>query len=273
MLGTWQATLTEYNYIGKEWQQNAEEERLLGVSITGIMDHETLGNQRSPLFNGHYSGMRDEVVRTNEAWAKRLKINRATAMTCVKPSGTVSQLVNSSSGIHDRFAPFYMRRIIMDNHDPMCEFLKDCGLPHEISEYNPKTNTVFTFPIKAPGGTRANNSKRGAIEQLEQWAAVNAAWADHSVSCTIEVEDHEWPTVGGWVYDHFDEISGVSFLPKSGSVYRQMPYEACNEGQVAALEAVMPQSIDWDRLADYEPQDTTTTGHELACAGGACEMV
>jgi ribonucleoside-diphosphate reductase alpha chain len=271
MLGTWQATLSKYGYMGPEWQENAEEERLLGVSITGIMDCHTLSDRHDSNFASYYKTMREYVIGTNEAWAKKLDIHRAAAHTCVKPSGTVSQLVNAASGVHDRFAPFYFRRIIMDNHDPMCEFLKDQGIPNEPSDYNPKTNTVFTFPIRSPGGH--TKSAHPAIEQLEHWKVVNNVWADHSVSCTIEVDEHEWPEVGGWVYKNFDEISGISFIPKSDTVYSQMPFEACTEEQVATLEAAMPKNIDWNMLAQYEHQDTTKVAHELACAGGVCELV
>jgi ribonucleoside-diphosphate reductase alpha chain len=276
MLGTWQATMSDYGYVGEDWSKNAIEERLLGVSTTGIMDSPILSNRNDPEFLKAFRAMYDATNTVNQAWAEVLKINPAAASTCVKPSGTVSQLVNSSSGIHARFAPFYIRRIIMDNHDPMCEFMKDCGLPHEISEYHPQANTVFAFPVRAPRGAAETipsvPADRSAIEQLEHWSAVNRTWADHSVSCTITVDEKEWPAVGGWVWDHFDELSGVSFLPKTGSVYRQMPYEACNEDELRRLEAQIPERIDWNALAQYEAQDNTKAGHELACTGDKCEV-
>lgn len=274
MLGTWQATLSDYGYVGPNWQKNAEEERLLGVSATGIMDSPYLGNRHHSKFANIFAGMHKAARETNEAWAKRFGIAPAAAITCVKPSGTVSQLVNSSSGVHDRFAPMYIRRIIMDNHDPMCLFLQDAGIPNEPSAYNPNTNTVFSFPIRSPNNDHSSEEqRRSAIEQLEHWRAVNNAWADHSVSCTIEVDENEWPQVGGWVWEHFDEISGVSFIPKSGSVYRQMPYERVGEAEIARLEAEMPVTIDWSQLKTYERSDTTTNGHTLACSANGCETI
>ena len=273
MLGSWQATLSEYGYVGPQWRENAHEERLLGVSTTGIMDHSVLGNRKHEEFQDTFRVMREVVKLTNEKWAEYLGINKAAASTCVKPSGTVSQLVNSSSGVHSRYAPMYIRRIIMDNHDPMCEFLKDMGVPSEPRIKYENVNTVFCFPVRSPAGATGTVVQRSAIEQLEHWKAVNDAWADHSVSCTIEVDDHEWPAVSGWVFDHFDEISGVSFLPKSGSGYQQMPYEPCDENTLNALEARMPAHVDWAKLKDYEKTDNTKINQEYACTGNSCEIV
>lgn len=273
LLGTWQATLTNFNFVGPEWRQNCEEERLLGVSITGIMDNPILSNRHHEAFATTLTQMRDAVRRTNEIEAKALNINMAAAMTCVKPSGTVSQLVNSSSGVHSRYAPFYIRRIILNNHDPIGQFLKDQGVPNEPSHQHPETNTVFEFPIRSPGDPSHTTRERSAIEQLEHWKAVNDVWAEHSVSCTIEVEEHEWPEVGGWVYKNFDSISGLSFLPKTGAIYRQAPYEPITEEQCAKLEARMPTEINWSELSKYEKTDHTTVGHEFACHGNACELI
>lgn len=271
VLGTWQSTLTNFNFIGPEWKQNCEEERLLGVSITGIMDCPILSARNSEAFITALEDMRAAVRKINASWAEKLGINGSAAITCVKPSGTVSQLVNSSSGIHSRYAPFYIRRIAMNNEDPICQFLIDQGIPHEEHVSKPKAMTVFEFPVRSPAGANATTKERTAIDQLEHWKAVNEAWADHSVSCTIEVEEHEWPEVGGWVYNNFDKISGISFLPKSGAVYQQAPYEPITEEQCAALEKRMPTYIDWNRLSLYEQVDNTTVGHEFACTGNSCE--
>lgn len=284
MLGTWQASLSEYGFVDAEWRRNAEEERLLGVSVTGIMDNPILANRHLPEFGQAFLGMHDIAYQINRAWAKRLKINDAAAITCVKPSGTVSQLVDASSGVHDRYAPFYVRRIIMDNHDPMCQFMVEQGLPCEDSVYKPGKQTVFMFPMRSPTapnhvlgdaekGMSGDFSRgRSAIEQLEHWSAVNRHWADHSVSCTIEVADHEWPQVGGWVWEHFDHISGVSFLPKTNSVYQQMPYTPCGEEDIRELESIMPPRIDWNKLSEYEKVDNTKVSQELACTAGGCTL-
>jgi len=272
MLGTWQATLSDYGYVGPEWQKNAEEERLLGVSLTGIMDNPILSHRHHPHFESTLVAMRAAASKTNHDWSSKLGINPAAAVTCVKPSGTVSQLVDSSSGIHSRHAPKYIRRVTMDNHNPICQFMKDCGLPNEPSAYKPHVNTIFAFPVRAPN-VNDKLFNRSAIEQLEHWHAINSVWAEHSVSCTITADENEWPQVGGWVWQHFDEISGVSFLPKSNSVYRQMPYEACDEATLGKLEAQMPATIDWDQLKSYEAVDTTENSQQLACTGDKCEMV
>lgn len=273
MLGTWQASLSDYGFVDAEWRRNAEEERLLGVSVTGIMDCPILADQHLPEFNRAFSEMRDIAYQINRAWAKRLGINPAAAITCVKPSGTVSQLVDASSGIHDRFAPFYVRRIIMDSHDPMCQFMIDQGLPYEDSIYKPTLQTVFTFPMRSPrNAEQTTKDERSAIEQLEHWAAVNDQWADHSVSCTVSVAENEWPQVGGWVWENFDRISGVSFLPKTDTVYQQMPYTPCTEEDIRRLEARMPTSIDWEGLSEFERVDGTKASQELACTAGGCTL-
>lgn len=272
MLGTWQATLDNYSFVGPDWRKNAAEERLLGVSCTGIMDHPYLANRMCAEFGQAWLGMHDAAWTTNHAWASRLNINRAAAITCVKPSGTVSQLTNTAEGIHSRFAPMYIRRIIMDNHDPMHQFLIDQGIPMEDSITKPGLQSVFLFPIRAPEGAKTTKH-RTALQQLEHWSAVNRHWADHSVSCTIQVEEHEWPEVGAWVWNNFDSISGLSFLPKNDSVYQQAPYTACDEDTLRTLEARMPESINWDQLSIYEQSDSTKVGHELACsAAGGCAI-
>lgn len=272
IIGTWQSTLTDFQFVSDDWKHNCEEERLLGVSITGIMDSPILSARHSPEFISTFRDMHHAVRRVNESWAEKLRIPASAATTCVKPSGTVSQLVNSSSGIHSRYAPFYIRRITMDNHDPIGQFLKDQGIPSQPHASKPALQTVFEFPIRSPGGANATTKERSAIDQLEQWKAVNDVWAEHSVSCTIEVGEHEWPEVGGWVYNNFDKISGISFLPKSGAIYQQAPYEPIDEAKCAALEAKMPKKVDWSKLSDYEKTDNTTIAQERACVGNACEL-
>lgn len=273
VIGTWQATLTDFNFVNNKWKQNCDEERLLGVSVTGIMDSPILSARHSPEFITAFQDMHNAVRRINEKWAEKLDIATAAATTCVKPSGTVSQLVNSSSGIHSRYAPYYIRRITMDNHDPMCQFMQDQGIPSQPHNSKPELQTVFEFPIRSPRGDATPTTKeRSAIDQLEQWKAVNDMWAEHSVSCTIEVDEHEWPEVGGWVYKNFDKISGISFLPKSGAVYQQAPYEPITEEECAKLESTMPKRIDWTKLSEYERVDTTRATQELACTANACEI-
>ena len=273
VLGTWQSTLTDFNFVNPDWKENCEEERLLGVSATGIMDSPILGDRSNPEFQIAFNDMHNMVRRVNEKWSEKFNIATSAATTCVKPSGTVSQLVNSSSGVHSRYAPFYIRRITMDNHDPMCQFLKDQGIPNQRHLSKPELQTVFEFPIRSPGGVSQKTTKeRSAIEQLEHWKAVNEVWAEHSVSCTIEVDEQEWPEVGGWVYNNFDKISGISFLPKSGAVYQQAPYEPIEEEQCKKLEAKMPKRIDWEKLSNYEKTDNTTIAQERACVGNACEL-
>lgn len=273
VIGTWQATLTNFNFVGPEWQANCEEERLLGVSVTGIMDSPILSARYSPEFIRAFQDMHNTVRRINEKWAEKLNISAAAAATCVKPSGTVSQLVNSASGVHSRYAPYYIRRITMDNNDPMCQFLKDEGIPFEKHASKPDLQTVFLFPIRSPRGDDTPTTKdRSAIDQLEQWKAVNDYWAEHSVSCTIEVAEEEWPEVGGWVYKHFDQISGLSFIPKTGMVYQQPPYEAITEEECRKLEARMPKHLDWEKLSDYEKEDTTRVTQELACTANGCML-
>lgn len=275
ILGTWQSTLTKFNFVNDEWRQNCEEERLLGVSITGIMDNPILANREHELFNKTLTDMHHVVRRINDGWAEKLKIAPSAATTCVKPSGTVSQLVNSSSGIHSRYAPHYIRRAILDNSNPICEFLKGEGLPHEPHASPDKANlqTVFAFPIKSPPSSAPTTKERSAVDQLEHWKAINNAWAEHSVSCTIEIDEHEWPEVGGWIYNNFDQISGLSFLPKTDMIYQQAPYEPISEAEYEKLSATMPKRVDWNKLADFEKDDHTTVGHEFACHGNACELV
>jgi ribonucleoside-diphosphate reductase alpha chain len=269
ILGTWQSCLTDFRYLTKKWQRNCEEERLLGVSLTGIMD--------CPLVNGVddrtkwlLDDLRTEAINTNAEWAKKLGINQATAITCVKPSGTVSQLTDAASGIHPRHAPFYIRRVRQDVKDPMAQFMIDQGFPHEMDVTNPEQTVVFEFPIRAPEGSVYRDDK-SAIDQLEHWLMIQDNWCEHKPSITVTVRENEWPEVGAWVWNNFDKMSGVSFLPHSDHSYKQAPYEEVTEEKLKELEAKMPKVI-WSGLEKYEQDDNTTGTHELSCTAGNCEI-
>lgn len=270
ILGTIQATLTNFQFLGEEWKKNTEEERLLGVSLTGIMDNESLSRlDITGELEKDLETLRGIARETNEEFAKRLGINPSAAITCVKPSGTVSQLVDSASGIHTRHAPYYIRRIRMDKKDTIYQYLKDKGIPVEDDAYAKDTTAVFSFPMKAPEGAICRND-RTAIEQLELWLIYQRHWCEHKPSVTITVKDEEWPEVGAWVYKHFDEVSGISFLPHSNHTYKQAPYEDITKEQYEALIASIPESIDWSGM--IEETDNTEGTQTLACTGGSCEL-
>lgn len=268
ILGTMQATLTKFPYLRDVWRKNTEEERLLGVSLTGILDCPWLRS----CTEAQLDELRQLSVDVNKEASALIGISPATAITCVKPSGTVSQLVDSASGIHPRFAPFYVRRVRGDNKDPMTQFMKDVGIPWEAEFLHPEDTTVFEFPMRAPDGAPCNQDMT-AIEHLEFWLKIQRGWCEHKPSITVMVRNHEWPTVGAWVWEHFDEVSGIAFLPYDDSSYRQAPYEEITEAAYADLESKMPHGIDWTRLASYEKGDNTVSSQTLACAGGACELV
>ena len=266
ILGTLQATLTDFRYLRSKWKQNTEEEALLGVSMTGIMD--------SKLTNGYNKGLptllealKDEAIKTNKEWAKKLGINQAAAITCVKPSGTVSQLVDSASGIHGRFADYYIRRVRADVRDPLCEVLKEAGVPHEVDITSP-TTLVFSFPQKAPKGSVIASSQTG-MEQLELWNVYQKHWCEHKPSITVYYTDNEFLAIGNWLYNNFDDCSGVSFLPYSDHSYQQAPYEAIDEETYKELKKASPTQISWDIT---ENSDVTEGAQTLACTGGACEI-
>lgn len=267
ILGTFQSTLTNFPYLRKIWQQNTEEENLLGVSLTGQMDN-------LALYKGEISldRLRSVAVNTNIEFANTLGINISTAITCVKPSGTVSQLVDSASGLHTRHSEFYIRSVRADNKDPLTQFLKEAGIPWEPEVNKPDQTTVFYFPIKSPEGALTRDSLT-AIEQLEYWKRVQEEWCEHKPSITVTVKEPEWPEVGGWVYKNFDIISGVSFLPHSEHSYRQAPYEAVTAGQYEELKAKMPKEIRWEDLSYYELEDNTSGMQTLACSADGCEVV
>ena len=271
IIGTIQSTLTNFPYLRKIWQKNTEEERLLGVSLTGIMDNRLLTHANAGLA-ATLERLRDVAVATNAEWAKRLGIPVSTAITCVKPSGTVSQLVNSASGIHARHSAYYIRTVRGDNKDPLTQFMKDQGIPSEPCVMKPDSTTVFSFPQKSPDGAVTRNDMT-ALEQLELWMTYQRHWCEHKPSVTITVRDNEWMEVGAWVFKNFDEVSGVSFLPHSDHSYQQAPYQECSKHDYETLLSVMPDRIDWARLSEYETEDTSKGTSTFACAGGSCEMV
>jgi len=265
ILGTFQSTLTDFKYLRKVWKANTEEERLLGVSLTGILD--------CPIWTEEILIiLREVAVETNKKFAKDLGIPQSTAITCVKPSGTVSQLVDSASGIHARHNDYYVRTVRGDNKDPLTQFMKDSGIPSEPCVMKPDSTTVFSFPMKSPSGA-VTRTQMSAIEQLEYWLMFQRHWCEHKPSVTVSVKEDEWMDVGAWVYKNFDEVSGISFLPFSDHTYAQAPYQDITEAMYYALSHEMPEFIDWSKLADYEKEDTTSGGRELACTADACEMV
>lgn len=271
ILGTIQSTLTDFKFLSESWKKNTEEERLLGVSLTGIMDHQVLnGNKNSNILPEMLERLRNYSRSTNEEWATLLGIPVSTSITCVKPSGTVSQLVDSASGIHARHNPYYIRRIRMDKKDPIYTYLKDKGVPVEDEVFRPDSTAVFSFPMKAPESAVYRYSKT-AIEQLELWLIYQRHWCEHKPSITVSVKDHEWPEVGAWCWKHFDELSGVSFLPFNDHTYQQAPYEDLTEDQYNEMIKVKLPNIDW---TDFTEEDDNTTGQQtLACtASGGCEI-
>ena len=271
ILGTFQATLTNFKYIRKIWQKNTEEERLLGVSLTGIMDN-TLTATNGGKLETALEILRAEAVMTNKNVAKQLGIPQSTAVTCVKPSGTVSQLTDAASGIHARHNPYYIRTVRGDNKDPLTQFLVSQGIPAEPDVMKPDSTTVFSFPMKSPANA-VTRTGMTAIEQLELWLTYQRHWCEHKPSVTISVKENEWMNVGAWVYEHFDEVSGISFLPFSEHTYQQAPYQDINEAQYKEWVSKMPKSVDWSKLQDFEKEDTTSGGRELACTAGVCEIV
>ena len=271
ILGTFQSTLTYFPYLRKIWKENTEEERLLGVSLTGIMDSELMNGKTDGL-EDTLKALRQVAIDTNAELANQLGINPSTAITCVKPSGTVSQLVDSASGIHPRHSAYYVRSVRADNKDPLTSFLKDQGVKWEPELLKPDQTTVFYFPQKAPDGAVTRNDLT-ALEQLELWKVYQENWCEHKPSITVTVREEEWPSVGGWVYDNFDLVSGVSFLPHSDHSYKQAPYDEVSRERYEELYSETPTSIDWERLSDYEKEDTTVGMQTMACSGDVCEIV
>ena len=269
ILGTIQSTLVYFPYLRKIWTDNTAEERLLGVSLTGIMDNRSisLGENAAQILEE----LKEVAVTTNAFWAHKLQIPASTAITAVKPSGTVSQLVDSASGIHTRHSDYYIRTVRGDNKDPLTQFLASSGIPNEPCVMG-GTTTVFSFPTKAPEGAVTRDDV-DAIKQLEIWLMYQRHWCEHKPSVTITVRSDEWLKVGAWVFEHFDEMSGVSFLPHSDHSYKQAPYQECTKEVYEQALALMPTGIDWTGLQEFEKEDTTTSSQTLACTGSVCEMV
>ena len=273
ILGTYQATLTDFKYLRKIWSATTEEERLLGVSMTGIMDTELTNGGEGDL-DSMLQRLRKVAVDTNEVWADSLGIQQSTAITCVKPSGTVSQLVDAASGIHPRHSKHYIRRVRGDKKDPLTQFLMDSGIPCEdaVGDVESKSTAVFSFPIEAPEGALINDDI-SPIQHLELWLTYQKHWCEHKPSITITVREHEWLEVAAWVYKNFDFMSGVSFFPHSDAVYTQAPYEEVDEATYHDLLASMPKEIDFYKLQEYEKEDTTKGTQEFSCVGDVCELV
>ena len=270
ILGTWQSTLTNFRYLSSRWKTNCEEERLLGVSLTGIMDCTLTNGSSGENLPSLLTHLKEVAVSTNKTHADILGINPSASVTCVKPSGTVSQLVDSASGIHTRHSPFYIRTVRSDVKDPLCNLLVDSGVPHEPDITTPSNVMVFSFPMRSPESslTRKDFS---AVSQLELHRLYSQFWAEHKVSQTVSVKENEWIEVGSFVYKNFEDISGVSFLPYSDYVYDQAPYTECSEEEYNELKSRIPL-INWKKLSEYEMKDNTTSSQELACTAGACEI-
>lgn len=282
IIGTIQATYTHFPYLRKVWRDNTEAERLLGVSLTGIMDNAGLNgsafgmNVIGPWMDKSLKGVLQELkqvaIDTNKEWAEKLGIPQSTAITCVKPSGTVSQLVDSASGIHARHSKYYIRTVRGDNKDPLTRYMRDAGIPNEPDVMKPQSTTVFSFPQKAPDGAVTRNYM-SAIEQLNLWLVYQRHWCEHKPSITVSVRDHEWVEVGAWVFKHFDEVSGISFLPHTDHSYKQAPYQECSEREYEDAVSLMPEVIDWSDLWLYEADDATAGSQTMACSSGVCEIV
>lgn len=267
VLGTIQSKFTNFKYLRPIWKENTEAERLLGVSLTGILDHPTLANDQALL-----ESLRDAAVTVNKMYANEFGIPVSAAITCVKPSGTVSQLVDSASGCHTRHSPFYIRTVRGDMKDPLTQFLIDQGVPHEPDVTKPNDTMVFSFPTKSPQGAKTRTDLT-AIEHLNVWLNLQRHWCEHKPSVTISVKEDEWIDVAAWIYEHFDEVSGVSFLPHSDHTYAQAPYQDITEEEYNRLMETFPKKINWEYLRQYETKDSTTGTQELACVSGACEIV
>ena len=272
ILGTFQSTLTNFKYVSSMWRKNCEEERLLGVSLTGIMDSRITNGKSNKDLVKLLEGLKNKSIEVNKEFAKELNINQSTSVTCIKPSGTVSQLVDAASGIHARHNPYYIRTVRGDKKDPLTKLMTEVGFPVEDDEMNPSHTVVFSFPMKVDRSA-VFRTDLTAIEQLDLWKIYQEHWCEHKPSVTISVKENEWMEVGAWVYKNFDQMSGVSFLPFSEHTYRQAPYQDCDREQYEKLLKVMPKNVDWGQLSKYETVDTTVASQELACANGLCEIV
>jgi ribonucleoside-triphosphate reductase len=271
ILGTMQASLTNFQYISSEWAKNCREEALLGVSLTGILDC-MYTNTNDERLETLLSLLRQDAIKTNKEWADRIGIEPSAAITCVKPSGTVSQLTDAASGIHARHAPYYIRTVRADNKDPLCKMMKEMGFPNEADIMKPEHTTVFSFPMKSPDRSVFRKDMT-ALQHLELWLTYQRHWCEHKPSITVTVKEHEWMEVGAWVYKHFDEVSGISFLPYADHSYQQAPYQDCTKEEYETLLAKMPKNIDWSLLQNYEKEDNTVGNQTFACSGDKCEVV
>ena len=271
ILGTWQASLTHFPYLSSQWVKNCEEEALLGVSLTGILDNPLMGMKDHKLLSAVLEDLKAVAIATNKEWAEKIGINQAAAITCVKPEGTTSQLTDTASGIHARHNEYYIRTVRADRKDPLCQMMMDLGFPHEPCVMKPDHTMVFSFPQKAEGSITRNDMS--AIEHLELWLTYQRYWCEHKPSITITVREHEWMEVGAWVYKHFDEVSGISFLPHSDHSYRQAPYQDCTKEEYMIALEKMPKNIDWNLLQNYEKTDTTSSSQTFACSANGCELV
>ena len=269
IIGSLQATLTDFRYLRNVWKRNTEEEALLGVSLTGICDHYLLGKD-SPDLEKWLGEMKDVAIKTNKEWADKLGINQSTAITCVKPSGTVSQLVDSASGIHPRFSEHYIRRVRSDKKDPLAQYMTAAGFPVE-DDVMSKSSLVFSFPIKSPESS-TTVKQVGAMEQLRVWKKYQDYWCEHKPSITVYYTDDEFLQIAQWIWENFDSVSGISLLPVSDHVYQQAPYEDITAEKYEELLAAMPVDVKWEDLEHFEKEDNTTGSQELACVGGACEI-
>jgi ribonucleoside-triphosphate reductase (thioredoxin) len=270
ILGTFQSTLVNFKYVSSSWKKNCEEERLLGVSLTGIMDCSFTNGKESDL-DKLLEELKAEAVKTNAEFAKKIGINQSVAITCVKPSGTVSQLVDAASGIHARHNPYYIRTVRGDKKDPLTKMMVEAGFPVEDDVMNPSHTSVFSFPQKVDDSA-VFRTDMSALEQLELWLTYQKHWCEHKPSVTISVKEDEWMEVGAWVYKNFDYMSGVSFLPFSDHTYKQAPYQDIQKEEYEVLLKQMPKNVEWDKLAEYEKTDMTIGSQELACAAGFCEI-
>ena len=269
ILGTWQASLTHFPYLSSEWAKNCKEEALLGVSLTGILDNKMM--RTTAEIPTILTNMKEHAVEVNKEWAATIGINPAAAITCIKPSGTVSQLTDAASGIHARHNEYYIRTVRADRKDPLCQMMIEMGFPAEPCVMKPDHTMVFSFPMKAEGSVTRNDMT--AIEHLELWLTYQRYWCEHKPSITITVKEHEWMEVGAFVYKHFDEISGISLLPHSDHSYRQAPYQDCTKQEYLAAFENMPKNVDWTLLSQYEKEDKTVGAQTFACSGDKCELV
>ena len=273
ILGTFQSILTNFKYLSKKWNENCTEERLLGVSLTGIMDNDLTNGRRGLEETAKVlEELKSVAVETNKEWAAKIGIPQSASVTCVKPSGTVSQLTDAASGIHARHNPYYIRTVRGDKKDPLAIMMADLGFPCEDDVMKPDHTLVFSFPMKSPDQA-VFRTDMTAIEQLELWKVYQDAWCEHKPSVTISVKEDEWMDVGAWCYKYFDYMSGVSFLPFSDHTYRQAPYQDCSETEYQELLEKMPKDVDWSILSNYESTDLTLGAQEMACAAGGCEIV